>query len=49
MNKKDWVDIEKKLLEAININKKNKVAAEDGIEEGNLILAAVQEKIKTFK
>ena len=49
MNKKDWVEIEKKLLEAISINTKNKIAAEDGIEEGNLLLEKIQEKIKTFK
>ncbi len=49
MNKKDWQAIEKKLLEGIAINKKNKILAEDGIEEGELILKSVQAKIKTFK
>jgi len=49
MNKKNWEEIEKKLLEGIEINTKNKVNAEDGIEEGELILTAVREKIKTFK
>ena len=49
MDKKDWEEIEKKLLEGIEINTKNKITAESGIEEGELVLVAIQEKIKTFK
>ncbi len=49
MEKSDWEAIEKKLLEGIEINTKNKINAVDGIEEGELVLEAVRVKIKTFK
>jgi len=49
MIKKDWQELEKKILEGIEINKKNKTTAEDGIEEGELVLKAVRKKIETFK
>ena len=49
MNKKDWQEREKRLLEGIEINTKNKISAEDGIEEGELVLASIRAKIKTFK
>ena len=49
MIKKDWQALEKKILECIEINKRNKITAEDGIEEGELVLKAIKKKIETFK
>ena len=49
MKLQDWKDIEKKIQEGISINKKNKLNAEDGIEEGEWVIARIREKIKTFK
>lgn len=49
MIKKDWKELEKKILEGISINESNKRQAEDGIEEGKIVLEAIRAKIKTFK
>jgi hypothetical protein len=49
MNKIQWEICEKKVLEGIEINKKNRQSAEDGIEEGETVLVAIRAKLQTFK
>ncbi len=49
MIKKDWEDKEKEFLEMLNKQKGNLILVENTLEEIDVFLKTIREKIKTFK
>jgi len=49
MDKKDWKEKEKTFLEMQDKAKANKIVVEKQLEELELFLKAIKEKIETFK